>query len=96
MPRIVAENARKGNRIAKAFAKESAGTHGKHYARRFEAEPVTPLSWEYGPTGRPQGEMSFESGSRNQPPHLDLAKSADIVGPEFADDVHDAASAWFW
>jgi hypothetical protein len=28
----------------------------------------------------PQGGMSFEFGSRNQPPHLDLNRSADIIG----------------
>jgi hypothetical protein len=40
--------------------------------------------------------MSFEFGSRNQPPHLDLAKSADLAGPMFARDVAKVAARWFW
>ncbi len=85
-----------GNKIAKAFAKESAGRHGKHYHKRFSAEAITALSWEYGPSGRPQGEMSFEHGSRNQPPHHDLARSADIVGPMLAEEAQDVVDKLFW
>jgi len=96
MAAVVRKNAREGNKIAKAFAKESAGVHGKHYHKRFSAEMLSALSWEYGPEGRPQGEMSFEYGSRNQPPHLDLAKSADLIGPAFAKDVGDKIDRWFW
>lgn len=91
------ESAREGNRIAKASAKESAGAHGKHYHKAFRAERVETFAWEYGPVvGPPQGGMSFEWGSRNQPPHRDLNKSADIVGPKFADRVGDAVDGAFW
>lgn len=97
MTRVVTKRAKKGNRLAKAFARESAGAHGVHYHKAFDAEALTPLSWEYGPdAGMPQGGMSFEYGSRNQPPHLDLNRSADIVGPAFAKDVHDLPDRWFW
>lgn len=96
MARVVRKQAIEGNRIAQASARRTAGAHGKHYANRFKPEPVTPLSWVYGPVGRPQGEMSFEFGSRNQPPHLDLARSADVVGPRLADEAGDAVGRLFW
>ncbi len=85
-----------GNKIAKAFAVESSGHHGMHYPSRFTAEAITPTSWEYGPSGRPQGNMSFEHGSRNQPPHHDLARSADIAGPMLADEAQDVLDQLFW
>jgi hypothetical protein len=95
-PKVVKKNATQGNRIAKGFAKTSAGAHGKHYSNRFSVDMLSPFSAEYGPKGRPQGEMSFEHGSRNQPPHLDLNKSADIQGPKFADDISDMVDGLFW
>lgn len=93
----VRKNAVEGNRTAARFAKESAGKHGKLYHRAFEAEAITPLSWEYGPLAdRPQGGMSFEFGSRNQRPHLDLARSLDIIGPQFQKDASDDIDGLFW
>ena len=87
-PRAAAEVrdvARDGNKAGKRLAKVSAGAHGKHYHKAFSAEALTPLMWEWGPdSAMPQGGMSFEHGSRNQPPHLDLAKAADVHG---ADDL---------
>lgn len=95
--KVVRDNARLGNRIAKANAKQSAGRHGKHYHKAFTAEPIGPFEWEYGPdSARPQGGMSFEYGSRNQPPHLDLNKSADVIGPKLRDDVGDMLDGLFW
>lgn len=97
LPRVVRRNAERGNELAATFARESAGKHGKLYHRAFSAEPNGPLEWEYGPDAeQPQGGMSFEFGSRNQPPHLDLARSVDVVGPAFGDDVADTAAGWFW
>lgn len=97
MARAVRRNANQGNRLAKANAKVSAGKHGKHYPNAITAEALTPLIWEYGPdVAMPQGGMSFEYGSRNQRPHLDLARSADVQGPKFADDVADLPERWFW
>ncbi len=93
----VRDNAREGSRIASRFARESAGRHGKHYHRSISAESRTPLSWEYGPdSSMPQGGMSFEFGSRNQKPHLDLARSADIVVPQLVSDVGDVLDDLFW
>lgn len=82
--RIVERIADEGMTLAKAFAKESAGDHGRHYPRAITSERKHPLglTWVYGPdVAKRQGGMSFERGSRNQPPHLDLNRSADIIGP---------------
>jgi hypothetical protein len=97
MVHIAAENARTGRDLAKLFARESAGAHGKHYHKAITAEAIGPLEWEYGPdAGYPQGGMSFEYGSRNQPPHLDLARSADIIAAEIGDDVQAMFGRLFW
>jgi hypothetical protein len=97
LARVVERNADRGARLAHDFAVRSAGKHGKHYPNAISAEPRGLLTWEYGPdASRPQGGMSFEFGSRNQPPHLDLARSADIVGPRLLDDVDGVVSSLFW
>jgi hypothetical protein len=97
MARTVAEEARLGNELAKGYARKSAGKHGKHYPNAFSAERRGLLSWEYGPdSAMPQGGMSFEFGSRNQPPHLDLAKSADIIAARFGEAVLNDVDDLFW
>lgn len=79
--RQVADVAKAGNTEARRFARRSAGRHGKHYPKAITAERRTPLRWEWGPdSAMPQGDMSFERGSRNQPPHHDLAQAADMHG----------------
>lgn len=101
---VVRDGIRVGADLAKANAKRTAGSHGKHYPKSISSEMDSDLglfgntiSGEYGPdAARPQGGMSFEFGSRNQPPHLDLARSADIVGPAFARSVRDQIDEWFW
>lgn len=93
-----------GNAVAKDNAKRSAGRAGKLYHKAFTAEMNAGLglfgntiSGEYGPDrSRDQGGMSFEFGSRNQKPHLDLARSADLIGPAFAKEVRDLPDRWFW
>lgn len=90
MRRVVEHNVSEGNKVGKAFAKVSAGRHGKHYPNAFTTEMTGDLVGEYGPDGdRMQGGMSFERGSRNQKPHLDVLKSADIQTPKFIKDVGD-------
>ena len=97
MARVVRKNIAEGNRLAKGFARQSAGAHGKHYHRAFSAEMTGATSGTYGPdASMPQGDMSFEGGSRNQPPHLDLAQSADIIKPKFIHDVDDMLDHLFW
>jgi len=102
---VVREGIRTGNAVAKDNAKRSAGTHGKHYHRAFTSEMRPPYhsgvsstySGEYGPdASKRQGGMSFEGGSRNQPPHNDLARSADLIGPSFAQEVGELPGRWFW
>lgn len=97
--RIVHDNAKDGRDVAKVFARESAGEHGKLYHRAitmgraetsgFEPAFAAPgLAWEFGPeAAKKQGGMSFEWGSRKQKPHLDLNRAADIIGPEMGRDV---------
>lgn len=105
MRSTVREGLKVGNSLAKDFAKASAGSHGKHYHRAFTTEMygvvsfggVNGIAGEYGPdVTKPQGGMSFEFGSRNQRPHLDLARSADIIGPAFAGEVRRLPDRWFW
>lgn len=97
MAETVKKAADGGQRYARSIAKQSAGRHGKHYPKSITTERRGVLEWEYGPdASMPQGDMSFERGSRNQPPHNDLAKSADLIGPRFARDVEKLPDRWFW
>lgn len=97
MAQSVKSNAKAGNRLAAKNATATAGRHGKHYPDAFTAEAITPLMWEYGPdSAKPQGGMSFEEGSRNQPPHHDLLKSMDVYGWQLRLDARDAIRGAFW
>lgn len=97
MARTLFDVAIEGQKLAREFAKASAGSHGKHYPNSITVERRGLLEVEYGPdSALPQGGMSFEYGSRNQPPHLDLNKSADIVGPKLGEKVLDAVDGLFW
>jgi hypothetical protein len=102
---VVREGIKVGAVVARDYAKESAGEHGKHYpnaitaemGRDFNGYGTGIIQGEYGPDiAKPQGEMSFEGGSRNQPPHNDLAKSADLIGPAFQGEVSRLPDRWFW
>lgn len=92
-PGIVKRNAVAGNKIAQGFAKERSGRHGKSYYKRLSAEMTGPLTAEYGPHdgGTPVG-----GGYRHRGPNLDLPNSADIIGPDFAEDVGDMIDGLFW
>lgn len=102
--RTVEADAKEGNRIARAFASQqhTMGTDiDVPYHESFSAEPRGPHTWEYGPEddGIPHGgsqATGYEFGSVNQPPHLDLARSVDIIGPQFAEDVLETAASLFW
>lgn len=99
----VRDGIRAGNIIAQDYARISAGRHGKLYPRAMSAEmhPGAGLfgnviSGEYGPdVNRPQGGMNFERGSRNQKPHLDLARSADRIVPSFQAEARRLPDKWF-
>jgi hypothetical protein len=94
----VRDVAKDGNTAARRLARRSAGKHGKHYFKAFSAERRTPLSWEWGPdSAMPQGGMSFERGSRNQPPHHDLAQAADQHGAaDLARRANHVLDRLFW
>jgi hypothetical protein len=105
MAQVVRRNAKTGNTIAKSLAEFSAGKHGKHYPKSFRVGAVSSyygfgggeIAVEYGPlANQRQGGMSFEYGSRNQPPHLDLNKSADLIGPQLAKDAGNLLDSLFW
>jgi hypothetical protein len=92
-PAVVERNAKKGNSIAQRIARERSGRHGSNYYKRLSAEVTGPLTAEYGPHdgGTPVG-AGFRHGGVN----MDLPNSADIIGPEFADQVGDLAERLFW
>lgn len=75
-------------------ARATSGAHGVHYPESIDSEMVlsgTSIAVDVGPNaGMPQGGMSFEFGSRNQPPHLDGAKALDEMTPR-AEKMIDAA-----
>lgn len=103
MRAVVKEGIRVGGLLARDNARRSAGSHGKHYPRAITwemsgiAASFGVHQGEYGPDiAKPQGDMSFERGSRNQKPHRDLARSADVVGPAFVREVRDLPDGWFW
>lgn len=105
---VVVEGCRVGNQVARDNARRTAPTHGKLYPRAFTTEMHATYrhgfggggnvySGEYGPRAdMPQGGMSFEWGSRNSPPHLDLNKSADLIGPSFARETGNVVDRLFW
>lgn len=104
MRSCVRDGIRAGNVLAQDYARISAGKHGRLYPRAFSSEMrgtlvgfgATVVSGEYGPDiAKPQGGMSFERGSRNQKPHLDLARSADRIGPTFANEAGRVADDLF-
>ena len=75
-------------------ARETAGEHGVHYPDSITSElafGVTGINVDVGPeSGKPQGGMSFEFGSRNQPPHLDGLRALDGMQGR-VENVMDAA-----
>lgn len=92
-PGVVKRHVAEGNGIARRFARDRAGIHGKNYYKRLSAEMTGPLTGEYGPHdgGTPVG-----AGYRNGGPNLDLPNSADIIAPKFAKAAGDMAEGLFW
>lgn len=61
-------------------AVETAGAHGKLYPETIEVRMNSPLEAVIAPDpSMDQGDMSFEFGSRNQPPHLDGQRALDTL-----------------
>lgn len=74
-------------------ATATAGEHGKHYPKSIthELKVSTSIVVEIGPDkALPQGGMSFEYGSVNQPPHLDGQRAADSEIPKIDRRVDSA------
>lgn len=103
MQKATSDSAKKGAKIAKGYAAKSSGTHAKQYPSHITAETTdfTPggiISAEYGPEPVGQGMLApiLENGSVHNPPHHDLAKSADEIVPFFSRTVDGLADRWFW
>lgn len=66
-------------------ARETSGEHGRHYPDSIDKDLLISrdIVVEVGPNpAKPQGGMSFEYGSVNQPPHLDGQRAADELIPK--------------
>jgi hypothetical protein len=102
MAHVARANTKRGNRIAKAFASEQHTMFGDtdiQYPPSFTWEMLTALRGEYGPDASIGGGAAaegYEHGSMNSPPHHDLARSSDLIGPMFARDVSKLPEKWFW
>ena len=77
----VKDEAEQVKRVWVEDARAKSGRHGKHYPNSITLESrtlgVLHVEAEVGPDpSKPQGGMSFEFGSRNQPPHLSGQKAA--------------------
>lgn len=105
MKDVVRQGIKAGNMVAKDLARESSRKHAKLYPGTFTANMYrggglfgNTYSGEYGPEPRGQGNLAgiLENGSRNNPPHLNLARSADLIGPSFAQEVRALPDKWFW
>lgn len=106
MRKTVHQGIRLGNQLAKDFAKVTSRRHAKQYPGTFTSEMLGTVSFggvngyagEYGPEHRGQGELApiLENGSRNNPPHFNLVRSADMIGPAFAGEVRRLPDSWFW
>lgn len=106
---VVRKNAREGSALARRFASQQHSMNSRydiHYPRSITWDHPRAyygtggggnITAEYGPDpARPQGGMSFEHGSRNQKPHLDLNRSADVIAWTFGANVLHAADKLFW
>lgn len=105
---VVRKNAMEGAKLARKYASEQHSYHSSIDApyprsitwdqpKYFAGVGGGSVSAEYGPdTARKQGNMSFEYGSRKQPPHLDLARSADVIAWQFGPNTLYVADKLFW
>ncbi len=97
--KVVGNSAARATDQARAYARITAGAHGKWYPDAITWELVPSLSQivaEFGPeAGLKQGSMGagFEYGSINQTsPHLDNNRAADAEEPRFAVDLSAAVA----
>lgn len=97
---VVRDGLKVGTQLARQFAKESAGPHGKNYYKRITSNMDRGLglfgntiSGEYGPEGTPKTE--FVGAGFRHGINTDLPRSADIVGPSFLRSVDDEVRDMF-
>ncbi len=82
---VLAEGARDVEAAWRRNAEQTSGEHGRLYPKSIDHERLVGLNlaYEIGPNPtKPQGGMSFEEGSTNQPAHLDGLHAADEVVPK--------------
>lgn len=76
-----------------ANARATSGEHGKHYPASIDSEMAvsTDIVIVVGPNpAKPQGGMSFEYGSKNQPAHLDGQRAMDKLEPVLGTMINQA------
>lgn len=91
--RVVKGDANELKQLWRKNARKTAARHGKRYPRAigYDIEGGG-FRAVIGPDAlMPQAGMSFEYGSRNQKPHLDGNRAADVVFPQFRKNIADAA-----
>jgi hypothetical protein len=105
---VVRDGIRAGNELAKANArrKNGPGSHSRKYPGTFSAAMHSGkglfgnvISGEYGPRPAGQGLLApiLENGSRSgNAAQLNLARSTDVIFPQFAVEVRTMAASWFW
>ena len=90
---IVARNVKAGNSLARKFAQELSGPHGKNYFKRISSEMLGALEGEWGPHA---GGVPVGGGWRHGSPNTELERSQDIIGPRFLKDVDSMVDGLFW
>lgn len=108
----VLDGIRAGNEVAKGYARTNNGpnSHSRKYPGTFSTTMHSGafgggsmfgnvISGEYGPRPAGQGMLApiLENGSRSgNRPQQNLARSTEIIGPSFAQEVHALPDRWFW
>lgn len=94
---VIRSQGRELRDLARILAKSTAGKHGRLYVLAITDEVRMmngAMLAEVGPdSDKPQGGMSFELGSANQPPHNDIEMAGAIQEPIFTQSVEDAVDA---
>ena len=105
---VVRDGIRAGNELAKANARRKNGprSHAWKYPGTFSAAMHSGgglfgnvISGEYGPRPARAGLLApiLENGSRSgNAPQMNLARSADVIFPQFPVEVRAMSAKWFW
>lgn len=101
MVKVVREGVKVGTSLARDYAKEASGPHGKAYYKRITGEMhgvvsfggASGISGEWGPH---DGGTPIGGGWRHGAPNTELARSADVVGPALVGEVRRLPDKWFW